>query len=88
MRDYVSSENIIVPGTLNIVVSEEVTVLSAFVARAALVESLDSLMISQRSSPGPIPLCVRIDISGWDGDRPSSLALAGVDFQPISVPLE
>jgi len=88
MKDYASSENIIVPGTLDIVITDEVAVLSAFVARAALVESLDSLMISHRSSPGPVPLRVRIDVSGWDGDRPSSLALAAAGFQPISVLLE
>ena len=88
LKDYAASENIIVPGTLDIMVNDEVAVLSAFVARAALVQSLDTLMVSHRSCPGPAPLRVRIDISGWDGDRPSSLGLAGTGFHPISVPLE
>jgi hypothetical protein len=88
LKDYVASENIIVPGTVDIMVADEVAVLSAFLARAALVEGLDTLVDSHRSSPGPVPLRVRIEIAGWDGDRPSMLGLAAPGYQSITVPLE
>jgi hypothetical protein len=88
MKDYTASGNIIVPGSMDFVVSDEVAVLSAFVARGSLVEGLDALLAGCRVSPGPSAMRVKIDISGWDGDRPASLALTADGFQPVTVQLE
>lgn len=88
MKDYAASGNIIVPGSMDLVVSDEVAVLSAFVARGALVQGLDAMLAGCRASPGLSALRVKIDVSGWDGDRPASLALTADGFQPVTVQLE
>lgn len=88
MKDYAASENIIVPGAMDLVVADEVAVLSAFVARAALVEGLDALLTGSRTSPGPSTIRISIEVCGWDGDRPSQLGLTAAGFQPITVQLE
>jgi hypothetical protein len=87
-KDYVTSENIIVPGSMTLVVTDEVSVLSAFVARGALVQGLDTLLAGCRASPGPSAIRIRVDVGVWDGDRPSLLELAADGFQPVTVQLE
>ncbi len=88
MKDYAASENIIVPGIVDLEVSDEVAILSAFVARGALVEGLDALLTGCRSSPGPTTIRVKLDVSGWDGDQAARLGLTAAGFQPITVQLE
>ena len=88
MKDYAASGNIIVPGTMDLVVSDEVAVLSAFVARGALVQGLDTMLAGCRASPGLSAIRIMIDVSSWDEDRPASLALTADGFQPVIVQLE
>jgi hypothetical protein len=88
MKDYAASQNIIVPGTLELVVSDEVAVLSAFVARGALVEGLDDLLAGRRAGPGPSVIRISINVSSWDGDRPASLDLDAESLQPVTIQLE
>jgi len=88
MKDYAASENIIVPGTMDLVVSEEVAVLSAFVGRGALVRGLDTLMASCRTSPDSASIQISIGVHSWDGDRPSQLGLSVDGLPPVAVQLE
>jgi hypothetical protein len=88
MKDYAASGNIIVPGTMELMVSDDVAVLSAFVSRGALVAGLDTLLAGCRTSPGPTAIRVKIDVSGWDDDRPSVLSLTADGSQPVEVQLE
>lgn len=88
MKDYAASGNIVVPDTMDLVVSDQVAMLSAFVARGALVQGLDTLLAGCKASPGSSALIVKLDVSGWDGDRPASLALSTDGFQPVTVQLE
>jgi hypothetical protein len=88
IKDYANSENIIAPGTMDLVVSDEVAVLSAFVARGSLVEGLDTLLAGCRASPGPASIQIKVGISGWDGDQPFLLGLTAAGLQPITITLE
>ena len=88
MKDYAASGNIIVPGTMDLVVSDEVAVLSAFVARGALVEGLDAILTGCRARPGLTGIRIKVDVSGWDDDQPALLSLTTDGFQPVTVQLE
>ena len=88
MKDYSSSENIIVPGSLELVVGDEIAVLSAFVGRGTLVGGLDTLLSGCRSGPGPSTIRIRVGVCGWDDDLPALLDLTTDGFQPVTVQLE